>query len=159
MDTCTCGAQAKPMRRSDGSEHCGRCFKPMPAEITARKLDMRVSTTDSIVGFRIVEHVGLVTGAASTTGKHTDDTGGLNKQEGRMAWAIQEATARMVEKAAKLGANAIVGVTLAVNESEGSSISVSSTGAGVMGTAVTIEPQRTPEPQGTKLAPRSRAAD
>jgi uncharacterized protein YbjQ (UPF0145 family) len=111
-----------------------------------RRVGMLLSTTESVPGHCVVTHVGLVSATASTTNKSTDEIDGIfNKQEGRMSWAIQEATARLVDKAAHMGANAIVGLVLAVNESEGSTLSWRSTGVGMLGTAVIVTPEQSTE--------------
>ena len=158
MALCDCGELAKPLSTREGEvPRCGRCFAPMvdpdefrqefelekaaqeraQTQVLARLESFLVVTTDTIPGFTIEEVLGLVQDTASTTIQSGDDKKGLwNTQEKRMAWAVENATARMIDKAIALGANAIVGTTVAVNESEGGVSRWRSTGAVVMGTAV-----------------------
>lgn len=102
------------------------------------------STTSEIVGYRVVESLGVVFGTSSTVNKSSEKGGKLrggwvNTQDGRMAYAVEEATERMLDNARRRNANAVVGVSIAVNESEGSGISSwRSTGAVVSGTAVSV---------------------
>ena len=101
---------------------------------------LHIVTTESIPGFRVDRMVGGVFATASTNWQAGSTKKGIwNNQESRMEWAVQTALARMGKKAESMGADAIVGTTVAVNESEGSNLSFRSTGAVVMGTAVTLK--------------------
>jgi len=124
----------------------GAAQNPETSGPGVRAADDRVltSTTSEIVGYRVVESLGVVFGTSSTVNKSSDKGGKLgggwaNTQDGRMAYAVEEATERMQDNARRRNANAIVGVSIAVNESEGSGIaSMRSTGAVVSGTAVSV---------------------
>ena len=106
-------------------------------QLQARLREFVLVTTDLIPGYEIVELIGSVHATASTVNQGTEDKKGIwNTQEKRMSWAVEQATLRIVEKAADLGANAVIGAHVAVNESEGGVSSWRSTGAVVMGTAV-----------------------
>lgn len=107
------------------------------ARAQAHLASFLVVTTDTIPGYTITEVLGVVQDTASTTIQSGDDKKGIwNTQENRMAWAIENAMARMIDKSIARGANAIIGTTVAVNESEGGVSRWRSTGAVVMGTAV-----------------------
>lgn len=162
MTICDCGVLAKPLKVTREGEvpRCGRCYSPMvdpqefaagyerekaekeerEAEIRARQASFLVVTTDDVPGYRVVTVLGQVHDTASTTNQSTEDKKGIwNTQEKRMAWSVDTAIARMIDKALAKGANAIIGMAVAVNESEGSVSSWRSTGAVVWGTAVVVE--------------------
>lgn len=80
---------------------------------------------------------GLVQDTASTTIQSGEEGKGiLNTQEERMTWSVAKATARMIVGAVALGANSIVGTTVAVKQWEGGASRWCSTGAVIMGTAM-----------------------
>ena len=115
------------------------------AEFRARQASFLVLSIDHVPGHRIVKVLGQVHDTASTTNQSTEDKKGIwNTQEKRMAWAVDSAMARMIDRALALGANAIIGMAMAVNESEGGVSSWRSTGAVVWGTAVVVEEVATP---------------
>ena len=130
----------------------GRWREPTDEELDAlHEVDERenlvpMSTTGDIAGYVILENLGLAFGTCSTVNKMGDRGGGAKNnifttQDRRMAYAVDEATRRLSDKAQRLGANGIVGVSVAVNESEGSGMSsFRSTGAVVFGTAVRVAP-------------------
>lgn len=131
---------------------CGSCgaVLPDPGARFSQGLDdeqdlLAMSTTNEIAGYRVEKNLGLIYGTCSTVNKQ-GDKGGVkksvwNKQDARMDYAVGEATKRMSSNARAVKANAVVGVSVAVNESEGSGVSsFRSTGAVVMGTAVLVVP-------------------
>ena len=132
---------------------CGSCgaVLPDPGARFSQGLNeaqdlLAMSTTGDIAGYVILENLGLAFGTCSTVNKGGDRGGGAKNnifttQDKRMAYAVDEATRRLSDKAQRLGANGIVGVSVAVNESEGSGMSsFRSTGAVVFGTAVRVAP-------------------
>ncbi len=102
-----------------------------------------MSTTSEIAGYEVQENLGVVYGTCSTVNKQ-GDKGGVkksiwNKQDARMDYAVGEAMNRLSVNACAVGANAVGGLTVAVNESEGSGVaSFRSTGAVALGTAVRV---------------------
>lgn len=156
-EICTCGEKSSPLPSpATGNMYCTRCFKSTesPEVVQQRQAELReatrerkligkVVTMDSLPGHEVVEVLGLVSAAASTTNQQgSDRDGGIrNLQEGRLKWAVDTAIERMVAKASGVGANAVIGVQVAVNESEGSALGFRSTGAVVTGTAVVVRSQ------------------
>jgi len=161
VSLCDCGELAKPLKsaREDEVPRCGRCYAPMvdPVEFAAQGEQLRaesektereiqerlasflVVTIDHVPGYLIEKVLGTVQDTASTTSQSSEDKKGFwNTQEKRMSWAVENATVRMIDKAVARGANAVVGTTVAVNESEGGVSRWRSTGAVVMGTAVVV---------------------
>lgn len=161
MSLCDCGELSKPLKSTREGEvpRCGRCYAPLvdPKEfelqfqqekaeldgaeeqLRARLESFLVVTTDHVPGHTIEEVMGVVQDTASTTIQSSDEKKGIwNTQEKRMAWAVENAMARMIDKAIARGANAVIGTTVAVNESEGGVSRWRSTGAVVMGTAVVV---------------------
>ena len=127
----------------------GRWREPTEAELNDRARDevpILMSTTGDLVGYVVLENLGLAFGTCSTVNKAGDKGGGgtsnvFTTQDQRMAYSVEEATRRLSAKARRLGANGIVGVSVAVNESEGSGLSsFRSTGAVAFGTAVRVAP-------------------
>ena len=125
----------------------GRWREPTDEELDARnEVLVLMSTTSEIAGHVVLENLGLAFGTCSTVNKAGDKGGGgksnvFTTQDKRMAYAVDEATRRLSAKARRLGANGIIGVSVAVNESEGSGISsFRSTGAVAFGTAVRVAP-------------------
>lgn len=100
-----------------------------------------VSTTELIPGYDIVEVVGPVFSTQShTRWKNFDTKSGQDatSQSGRLSIALQGSLRAIREEAAGLGANAIVGLSMAANSSEGASalLGGSSDAIVLLGTAV-----------------------
>lgn len=108
-------------------------------------MDMLLTTTHSVEGLRIVRHHGLVMGETvyganvfrDIFASIRDFVGGRSgAYEEVLRTARDEATREMMEQAARLGANAIVGVEISTGSlgARGAMLHVA-----VTGTAVTIE--------------------
>ncbi len=104
---------------------------------------MILSTLDSIVNKKIVEHLGIVTGESVRTTSAKDDvlTGvkGLVGGEIKKATSIinetrKESTDRLVEDAKKLGAHAVLGVKYTTNSNVVGAVEIFA-----YGTAVKLE--------------------
>lgn len=122
-------------RRLEWDVKCANCdaLLPAPTRVKPRLLQ---STTDSIPGYEILEHKGLVMAAVSTMlfGKI------INKQEDRLTHAAEKAVDEMSIKAANLGANALIGIRMSANNVEGGALASNSTGVLASGTAVYAVP-------------------
>ena len=118
-----------------------RTLKPGEVAPTRRKSHFLQSTTDTIPGYDVLEHKGLVVAAVSTMlfGKL------INKQEDRLAHAAEKALAEVSAKAAGLGANAVVGIRMTANNVEGGVMASNSTGVLASGTAVLVVARPNPE--------------
>jgi len=88
-------------------------------------MDMYLSTTDEIIGAKIVKHVGLVRGSTVRSRNFISDAvagikmaiGGEVVQYTRLlADAREQALQRMIEEAKNLGANAIVGIKFSISQ-------------------------------------------
>jgi len=104
---------------------------------------MYLSTTDEIVGAKIVKHVGLVRGSTVRARNFVSDAvagikmaiGGEVVQYTRLlADAREQALQRMVEEAKNLGANAIVGIKFTTSQVMQGSAEIL-----VYGTAVVVD--------------------
>ena len=106
-------------------------------------MNMYLSTTDEIVGAKIVKHVGLVRGSTVRARNFVSDAvagikmaiGGEVVQYTRLlADAREQALQRMVEEAKNLGANAIVGIKFTTSQVMQGSAEIL-----VYGTAVVVD--------------------
>lgn len=95
-----------------------------------------VTTTPTIPGYDIVDVLGLVSATSSNVAL------GLNRQATRLDKAVAGAANSLIAEARQMGANAVIGLTLAINSSEGGSAAFggSSEGAVLLGTAVFVKP-------------------
>jgi len=108
-------------------------------------MDMYLSTTDEIIGAKIVKHVGLVRGSTVRARNFISDAvagikmaiGGEVVQYTRLlADAREQALQRMIEEAKNLGANAIVGIKFSTSQVMQGSAEILA-----YGTAVVVETQ------------------
>ena len=124
----------------------GRCPKcrtsvsdttPASAPVESPAARQWVSTADFIPGHDIVESRGIVWAAVSTMGMKKL---GFSRQEDRLDHAADGAIRELLDRARKLGANAVICVQLVANNAEGGATTMNSTGVLASGTAVTIVP-------------------
>ncbi|CAE8590946.1 unnamed protein product [Polarella glacialis] len=104
---------------------------------------IKLSSTDSIPGFKIKEYKGLAIGSTVRTKDMTKDItsairsifgGELHHYTQLMADTREEAVARLEDNAAQMGANAVVGLRLTT-----SNIAQSASEVMAYGTAVVVE--------------------
>lgn len=124
-----------------GQKISERDFTVSPAgleqELVSRALNISCFTTGLPSNLEIKETVGLVFGTSSKQAFW-----GLSNQADRLTRAYEAALRNLTYDAASKGANAIVGITFALNNSTGSSaagIAGSSEAVMLLGTAVVIE--------------------
>ena len=93
-----------------------------------------MTTTPEIAGKKIIEIKRILISSSS-------ELGGLNKQSTRLKNAAEVALLGLEKQAIEIGANAIVGITMAANSSQGGSSALfgSSDAIIAIGTAVVIE--------------------
>src|SRR5206468_8724482 len=124
--------------------HCLRILRRTQSLQRKRGLAMIVSTTNDIVGYRVVRHLGLVRGitvrSRSVLGNFAGAVqsvfgGKLSIYVNLAATARQEAFDHMCEHAAQGGANAIIGMRYDASE-----ITDGITEVLAYGTAVWVEP-------------------
>lgn len=96
---------------------------------------VKVFTVDSPITLKIIEEYGIVQGGSSKVAFW-----GLSKQMTRLSNAYDIAILNIKSEAAKLGANGIVGVRFALNNSTGSAAAIAGSSEAVMliGTAVKL---------------------
>jgi uncharacterized protein YbjQ (UPF0145 family) len=103
-----------------------------------------VTTLQSIPGYDVSEVLGIVYATNSSTGFKAKDEGGsmINRLEVRLEHTTREALKDLWDKAQRLGANAVLGVTIAAAEAEGSGVMAArSSGVVVLGTAAKVTRQ------------------
>lgn len=106
-------------------------------EVLDRSVTVRCFTTNSPTAAKIISEHGLVFGNSSKQAFW-----GLSTQADRLSRAYEAALSNLRYDAAALGANAVVGIQFALNNSAGSGaalITGSSEAVMLLGTAVTIE--------------------
>ena len=108
--------------------------KPYRPSSLVERERLPISTISTIPGKNIIEYKGLVYSSIS-------EVAGLQKQQTRLQRSIEVAFQEIDEQAFKIGANAIVGLFVAINNSTGAAINVmgSSDAVTVLGTAVVID--------------------
>lgn len=119
---------------------CANCGEPLPQPMgraTGLRPHVLQATADTLAGYDLVEHVGLVVAAVSTM-----MFGKISKQEDRLSHAATQALAQLSDQAHEMGANAVVSIKLAANNAEGGPISSNSTGVLASGTAVRVTPSQ-----------------
>lgn len=136
------------MKRSKKVEFCSWCgSRELSSESDVSDLinkwegkskrlqEMKLYTVDSLVSKKVVEELGLVYGSSS---KHALL---LQKQSERLTSAYEVAVMNLKVEAAELGADAVIGVRFALNNSEGASSTFfgSSEAIVIIGTAVRLE--------------------
>ena len=96
---------------------------------------LKVLTLDRIYGYEIVEDIGLISGSSSKLALW-----GLSKQQKRLESAFDIAIFNLKSEAAMIGADAVIGVKFALNNSTGSAMNIAGSSEAVMliGTAVKI---------------------
>jgi len=122
-------------KRTSWDVQCANCGHLLPAPVRV-KPKLLQSTTETIAGYEVVEHKGLVTAAISTMLFNKI----VNKQEDRLNHATEQALVEISIQAANLGANALVGIRLTANNAEGGALAANSTGVLASGTAVVVRP-------------------
>lgn len=113
---------------------CGEASEFLPREEVIEKAQrLPIFTTNSPMSLGQYVEVGLVFGTSSKVAFW-----GLSKQSDRLTSAYQVALANLRFEAASLGADAVVGVTFALNNSTGSAAVLGGSSEAVMllGTAV-----------------------
>lgn len=129
-----------------GMTVCGDCESILEAEgstptfileqeLLAKAKAVRCFTTPLPAGTAIKQELGLVFGTSSKQAFW-----GLSTQADRLARAYEAALGNLCYDAASKGANAVVGITFALNNSTGSSAAIAGSSEAVMllGTAVEI---------------------
>tara|TARA_B110000503_G_C7044319_1_gene369581 strand:- start:28 stop:471 length:444 start_codon:yes stop_codon:yes gene_type:complete len=103
------------------------------AELMQRAKTMRVFTVSNPNSLLVTEEIGLVFGNSSKQAFW-----GLSTQANRLSRAYEVALVNLKYDAAELGADAVIGVTFALNNSTGSSAKIAGSSDSVMllGTAV-----------------------
>ena len=141
-----CGAENPPEAR-----FCRKCGKKIKLEAvetveTRPKRDFVITTTPSVPGYKVTKILGIVTGVtARTRGVGGRIIAGVQRMVGgevsaftyEMEKARREAVERAVEKAVKLGANALISIDFETSNLFQGVIMISATG-----TAVVIEPSK-----------------
>lgn len=98
--------------------------------------NLKVVTVSRLSGYLVTEEIGLVSGSSSKA-----IIVGAIKQHIRLEGALDIALFNLKSEAAMLGADAVIGVNLAVGNSSGSALNLATSSDAVMliGTAVKIE--------------------
>lgn len=105
----------------------------------ARLAPNMVTTADSLPGYDVIRSLGIVAVAASKMAL------GWNRQSTRLSSVVNTSLTELLDDARTKGANAVIGLRIAINNSAGSlGPSGSSEGAVLMGTAVTVRRQVEP---------------
>jgi uncharacterized protein YbjQ (UPF0145 family) len=145
-DFCRCGI---PLANEDKCERCNEVIEPsrlrliktdgpnaISSDFDKRIQGIKVFTVDNPKTYTVVEEIGIIQGSSSKLAFW-----GLSKQSKRLSSAYEIAILNLKVEAAELGANGIVGVRLALNNSTGSAASIAGSSEAVMliGTAVKIE--------------------
>jgi len=97
--------------------------------------NLKVFTLDGLSGYEIIDEIGLVSGSSSKLALW-----GLSKQSKRLESSYEIALFNLKSEAALLGANAVIGLRIALNNSTGSALNIAGSSEAVMliGTAVKI---------------------
>jgi uncharacterized protein YbjQ (UPF0145 family) len=109
--------------------------EPTAEEILEKSKDIRVFTIDEPKTVKITEELGLVFGNSSKQAFW-----GLSTQANRLTKAYEIALANLKYDAAVLGADAVIGIDFALNNSQGSAAVIAGSSEAVMllGTAVKV---------------------
>ena len=127
-----CGQMQSYLRKKCKS--CGGSFSAVTAnEPIASRAGLRMSTTSEIPGSKVVKHLGLVSELSSASGWSAASKGNS---------ALERAVAGFSISAAKLGANAIIGVQTSTFGAGGGITNMlggDAVGILIVGTAVVVE--------------------
>ena len=135
-----------------GTEHpeeavfCRKCGRKLvsEAETTGIGRGFIVTTTPNVPGYRVTKVFGVVTGITARTrgiggrilaGIQTALGGEVDAFTSEMEKARREALQRAIEKASKIGANALIGLDFETSDIFNGVVLISATG-----TAVVVEP-------------------
>ena len=128
------------------AKFCRRCGRKLVSEKGETGLirEFIVATTPNVPGYRVTKVFGVVTGITARTrgiggrilaGIQTALGGEIEAFTSEMEKARREALQRAVEKASKIGANALIGLDFETSDIFNGVVLISATG-----TAVTVEP-------------------
>lgn len=118
----------------DSIEAVDKAFENAPIDEERVRFKIILTTTDSIPGRNIKEYKRILFASSS-------ELGGFNRQSTRLTKTAENALLSLQEQALSIGANAIIGVTVSANSSQGGSAALfgSSDAIIAVGTAVVIE--------------------